>query len=429
MKFETVKSLILFILVGISLLLTLGLWHDSPRYEKVYDSSYVNEVDVGGNEEKKREIIEPSNIVFQSNQGTYFGFDSKKKEKRFYKEMNTWKLSDVLTDSYENENKGGYQIQVEFPTGVPVSFIPSLFEYTEEGFLPSWSFKRLYITLNEASSLIELKFVSTDEVYELTADVKNQRQFDEMKEYFTTGKDLKHYKKIEDTKNVIYTTDEKVSMKQWTLPTDMLEEKGFVDALFSNPSSVWKNTGEAYYSDGQRGMRISQDGLSMEYINPLQETDETLDYSDLLDRVIDKINDHKGWTGDYNLFYVDKKAQKAQFKLYYQNYPILNDKGLTSIEQQWRAGELYSYRRPLFKLTNPLASESTELPAGSAVIEFLKTEADYNVDEIEDIQAGYSLDYSEDYNSVTLIPAWFIYYDKGWIEIDLNDLKDKEGNG
>src|SRR5699024_4799949 len=409
-------------LVGISLLLTLGLWHDSPRYEKVYDSSYVNEVDVGGNEEKKREIIEPSSIVFQSNQGTYFGFDSKKKEKRFYKEMNTWKLSDVLTDSYENENKGGYQIQVEFPTGVPVSFIPSLFEYTEEGFLPSWSFKRLYITLNEASSLIELKFVSTDEVYELTADVKNQRQFDEMKEYFTTGKDLKHYKKIEDTKNIIYTTDEKVSMKQWTLPTDMLEEKGFVDALFSNPSSVWKNTGEAYYSDGQRGMRISQDGLSMEYINPLQETDETLDYSDLLDRVIDKINDHKGGTGDHNLFYVDKKAQQAQVKLYYQNDPSLNDKGLTSIEQQWRAGDWYSYRRPLFNVTNPFASESTELPAGSAVIEFLKTEADYNVDEIEDIQAGYSLDYSEDYNSVTLIPAWFIYYDKGWIEIDLNDL-------
>src|SRR5699024_10861757 len=99
----------------------------------------------------------------------------------------------------------------------------------------------------------------------------------------------------------------------------------------------------------------------------------------------------------------------------------------TSIEQQWRAGELYSYRRPLFKLTNPLASESTELPAGSAVIEFLKTEADYNVDEIEDIQAGYSLDYSADYNSVTLIPAWFIDYHKVYIELDLNDLTDKEG--
>src|SRR5699024_3606589 len=144
----------------------------------------------------------------------------------------------------------------------------------------------------------------------------------------------------EDTKNAIYLSDEKIKMKQWSLPTDMLEEKGFVDALFSNPSSEWKNTGVAYYSDGQRGMRVAQDGLSMEYINPIQERDEDLDYADLLDKVLDKVNDHKGWTGDYNLFAVDKQSQKAQFKLYYQNYPILNDKGLTTIEQQSRSGEL-----------------------------------------------------------------------------------------
>src|SRR5699024_6477516 len=250
MKFETVKSLILLVLVGISLLLTLGLWHDSPRYEKVYDSSYVNEVNDGEDEKKKRDVIEPSNIILQSNQETYFDIDSKKKEKRFNREMNTWKLQDVSTEKYKKKNKG---------------------KYNEEGFLSRWSFKKLYINLNEASSIMELKFVSTDEVYELTADVKNQKQFDEIKEYFTTGKDLKHYKKIEDTKNAIYLSDEKIKMKQWSLPTDMLEEKGFVDALFSNPSSVWKNTGEAYYSDGQRGMRVSQDGLSMEYINPIQE--------------------------------------------------------------------------------------------------------------------------------------------------------------
>lgn len=427
MKLEAIKSIVLFVLVALSLALTLGLWNHSPSYERLYKPSYVSEVDVGGEKEDKREIIAPSEIIFSSND-QYFGFDEPKKQKRFYKEMNSWTLTDFVTGQYTGEPKANYHLKVQFPAPVPVEFIPSLFDLNEEPYLPSWSFQDLYVTVDQNKERLLLKFVSTDGVYEATSSVKSTKIFNQLEQYFITGKNLESYEFFSKGKNPIYIPESSVKMDRWSLTVEMMEESSFVKALFKNPSSVWKNTGEAYYSDAQRGMRISTDQLSMEFINPISSEEEQLDTADLLEKSISKINDHKGWTGDYNLFELDSKSQVVSYRMFYESFPIINEKGLSTIEQKWRDNELYNYRRPLFKLTSPLGSDTVEMPSGKSVLNMIENDSDYKIAEIEKIKLGYKLEYSEDYNTVSLEPTWFMKYEGGWIELRVDKLQKEEGN-
>src|SRR5699024_12576249 len=53
-----------------------------------------------------------------------------------------------------------YQVEVIFPTALPIEVIKSLFTLSEVDDLPSLSFKRMFITFNETYSMLQINFLS-----------------------------------------------------------------------------------------------------------------------------------------------------------------------------------------------------------------------------------------------------------------------------
>src|SRR5699024_8255665 len=96
----------------------------------------------------------------------------------------------------------------------------------------------------------------------------------------------------------------------------------FIDALFSNPSLVKPNQEEAFFTDGQRGMRIFQDGRYLEFIHPIETNDEKLEPAELVDKSIDHINAHKGWNNEYHLESLNPAIGKVEYRLYYDGVPV-----------------------------------------------------------------------------------------------------------
>ncbi|WLV24669.1 two-component system activity regulator YycH [Aciduricibacillus chroicocephali] len=428
MKMETFKSIALFFLVVVSLLLTLSLWNESPRYkERLYSSSYVNEVDVGGKEYKKKDIIDPNQVLFH-NRDSVKGFEFPKDEKEFYIEMSFWSLHDFSTGEAEWNRKKRNEIEVRYPTPVPMKLLSSLFTMDDEVFLPAWSFNRAFITFNQASTAMQIKFLSADGAYEATATINDTVQYKRLMSYFETGNDLIDYIPFGDGPAPIYIPKGEQTVLQRSMGAQMIDEKKFVNALFKKPSMVSKNTGEAYYLDGQRGMRILQNKRSMEYINPIESNKVSMDPADLIDKSATNINEHKGWTADYNLFQVDPKTNTVRYKMYYKGYEVFNNNGLATIEQIWRNDQLYKYRRPLFSLNNSLGGDPITLPSGQELIRALKENSDYDLSGIQDIRIGYHLEYPEsDAHSVILRPSWFMDYKGNWQEIKINKLRNEEG--
>lgn len=203
----------------------------------------------------------------------------------------------------------------------------------------------------------------------------------------------------------------------------MIEPEDFINALFSSPSVVTPNVTEAYFTDGQRGMRIAQDGRRLEYINPIQTNYDPIDEMELIERSVNKINEHKGWTNDYLLEGLDNKKNEISFRLYYEGYPTYDHNQLTVMNQKWREQELYQYVRPLVSIGNLLNATKHTLPAGEEVIATIENASDLDEEEIEDIRIGYKLEYVDDAFSLTLDPGWYILYKGDWINYDSIELE------
>lgn len=426
MKLETVKSFILIILVGVSLLLTLGLWSFSPSYKHLNNTSYVSEVDLGGKDETKRDLIEPSTIVFKT--GTdYLGFRDPRNREALYKDLQSWPLSNFEEGVAERKSKDTYQMELIYPDAVPMEIARDLFTFSEDVLLPGWSFERISIKFDQATSAVEFCFTSEDGAFQATAVIKDTNKYNILWSYFSNERDLVSYTYFDKGNVPIYIPTNNVNMARWSLTVSSIEPTKIVNALFSNPSLVSRNIGEAYYTDGQRGMRVTKDGRAMEFINPIQ-SKEAMSPIDLLNSSIDNINGHKGWTEDYKLVEIDLIKSTVQFKMYYKGFPIFNDQGLATIEQQWLNQELYKYRRPLFILNNSFGDDSIQLPAGSEIIAALEQSSHYNLEDISDIRIGYLLKYQENavYN-IILEPTWYIKHSGVWSELKLAELITEEG--
>lgn len=433
MNYETIKSFILFVLVGISFLLSFILWSYQPKYDLFYDTSYVNEVDVGGYDKTKNELIEPKSIIFHNGESIW-GFNKPLERQRFFKELATW----VLYDYQEEDSKGQptleNAVEITFPNAIPVDLMTNLFTFNDEITTPKWSFDRVYITLNEGKQVSELTIISQDKRKQITATIEKLETYYELLSYMEGEKDVtEEFIAYGDKSAPIYIPKDEIELAKKTFIASMIEPELFIDALFSSPSVVTPNISEAYFTDGQRGMRILQEGRRLEYINPIQSNPDSMDTMELIERSVSNINEHKGWTNDFLLDRLDHKANANQivYRLYYEGYPTYDHNQLTTIEQKWREQDLYQYVRPLVSIGNLLNSTKQTLPAGEEVVASIMNSADLDEKNIEDIRIGYTLQYEEDAYSLTLDPAWYVLYQGDWIHYNsiASEQSQKKGGG
>src|SRR5690625_4067169 len=94
MNYEMIKSYLLVILIGVSILLSVALWTYQPNYEQFQDPDYVNEVNIGGEEQEIRDLIAPKSIVFHDNKRA-LGFSKPTDGEAFYESMQTWEMYDI----------------------------------------------------------------------------------------------------------------------------------------------------------------------------------------------------------------------------------------------------------------------------------------------------------------------------------------------
>src|SRR5690625_4446003 len=193
MNYEVIKTYILTFLVLTSLLLTFALWNYQPNLEPLYgNSEFANEADLGGREEMKRSLIQPSTTVFKNDE-QYYSFKSPVVASKFYQEMQDWLLSDLQVNEATGRPSNHYQLEFIFPNILPVEIVRNLFNISEEDQLPNWSFKRMFILLDEETSLLQLMFLSVDGEQELTYNVNNSEVFTLLWSYFENPDDLMEY--------------------------------------------------------------------------------------------------------------------------------------------------------------------------------------------------------------------------------------------
>lgn len=416
MNYETVKSFILVVLVGISFLLSFILWSYQPNYDYFYEDSYVNEVDIGGVERSRNDLFKPKEIVFHHYNNIY-SFMRPIERESFYKELTSVVLYDVkVSDLTERPDINNDQfIEFVYPNPIPAQMITSLFSFEEEVTPPEWSFERIYLTFNEEPRTLKITFVSIDERNELTATIEKSETYELLLDYVDGHESLEEYMAIGNEIRPIYIPKNRVTLSSKTLVASEINPERFIDTLFADPNLVTPNMKEAYFTDGQRGMKVVHGGRKLQFINPIQTDGNDLLPVELIDKSITNINEHKGWTNNFLFEEIDYVTQSIKFRLHYDGYPIFDHYTLSEMKQSWKDQVLYEYDRPLIKMGELLNSQTVELPSGLEIITALEKDPDYEIENVEAVEVGYFLNYIDDNHSLILEPAWFILYENEWI--------------
>lgn len=427
MKFESIKSFTLIILVGISLLLTFGLWSFQPN-EGVLPDQDLESFDIGGETLTTQDLVRPSTILFHTNNGHYSFADNN--QQKLYEDMKSWTLNDFQLAQEAESPQDNRRMEIKFPEALPLEIVRNLFTFSnlDSVELPKLTFKQIGITLNHDNKSLTMYFISESGQPLATALVKNVSKYNLLLSYIEEKDGLKKLITFEKGKEPIYIPRDNVSLLKRRYTVSTISPTKLVDALFSETTLVEKS--EVNYTDGISELRLFNQGRTARFINSAysDEDFERIPTLDLLQFSRLKINDHKGWTDNYRIVEINPQSNMIRYRMYYKGYPAFSDTNLTSIEQQFRNnGNLYIYRRPLISLNRVLPEmEEVKLKSGVELISYLDREfsATNNIAEIQDIKIGYDYMYNDDSSyTVTLTPAWFVKINDEWQLIDFEPKK------
>ena len=444
MKLETVKSFVLVVLIGASLLLSYTLWSYQPNSDMTLGGEIVdNEMNAGGFSDKtKRSMVKPMDIIFHSPNG-YYGFIKATDRDTLYEQMQSWVVTNFSAGGVENYDTSEQGVELIFTDEIPMEIINSLFSFgTDDIVFPSWSMNRIFISFIDESKSLNVEFISSDKNNTATAVINDTASYDQLWTTLTSLDDeiLTEYVALNDDSSAIYIPAGKVSLPTYSITPADINPNLFVNILFPNPAVVRETNsqsiGETYFTDS-RQMSVYNDRLRMEYVNHGVSTlDEQsfISETELLDRTITHINSHFGWTGDYRLEDINSQSNRVSFQKYYKGYPVFSNSKLSTIQQRWALQQnglqLIEYDRPLFQFDYEFSGNGVKsLISGESLIDHLENSTDSTLENIQDLKVGYELQYRDEENSeyIQLDPAWYKKENNSWKKVVFDKHSSQKG--
>ncbi|CAG9622906.1 YycH family regulatory protein [Sutcliffiella rhizosphaerae] len=447
MKYENVKSLILTILVLMSLWLTWNLWTYQPEREFVNNEGVISDVEISQKLERNQ-LVKPNLILYHYEEEHHGAMDSSHIT-RFLDEFKNWSLYDIeLMNSASHRDftsflHGNRKMEVVFPAEIPLNTFRFMTNFSESD-PPSVPISRIVIDFNNQIEGIDpsiyLVNYAEEEVYR--AKVSSLSLYELERSFYQTGRTFPSYLAVpaEEDRYLFLpalANEEEQRHRKYHYFTDQLNPELFKDALFSNPNIVAKDQtidGEIYRDDSSL-MRVHAQDSKLQYVNPGNSSGSgnSMDFN-VIERGIDFVNDHAGWTGPVENYRLDRwnrlsLGHTVHFRMYLGDLPIFNfdPDGTAEIKQIWNNNEIYEYERPTFEFGVLVTQESKQLPSGNRVMQELNR-LKVDLSNVSNIRIGYELRKDPSQEKIFILdPVWLYQEGNFWTKINITDNDDLEG--
>ncbi|UOQ95481.1 two-component system activity regulator YycH [Halobacillus shinanisalinarum] len=427
MNFETLKSIMLLILICFSLLLTVGLWNYQPSLDEREKGSLVEETTIGGKEAQISSLIAPSQFVFHKN-GEHYSFKNGKDREDTYEVMKNWTLFNVQPIDNSGVPEEGRMMEVIFPTNIPAQTIKNLFNFGDQNFTPPvGEFKRIFFTFNDNGGVDVFFKPELEDATAFRASLRSENIY-KLEELLAADEGLREQTMFTGNgEKRIFLPETPVEVHSHIMDTTTLPITPLKNTLFEDPSIV-RNfpapRAEQRLTDGLGNLEVTEGWKRMIFTELLlgeSSSQVAMSSFEVLERSISFINAHQGWTDTFRIGDLSASNTSVTYQMYQKDLPVLaSDDDIHTIEVNYQNGEEQRYARPLVRL-EPSINESKgnhELPSGKKVIAVIQESRLYNIKLIEDIKIGYKLvEQSGGYGGYSLIPAWFVLENGSWKEI------------
>ncbi|MBB6282983.1 YycH family regulatory protein [Geobacillus subterraneus] len=434
--YEAIKTVVLTVLVLISITLTFVLWTYYPKYDVLQNDEYIQHVSVSNTQVDTAMVVQPKQMLIHKN-GVHYAVTKEEEKNEVLKEMEKWTFDDfenisssVSPGKFLTFLNGKERLEIIYPDEVPIDIYRLIFTVEDKG-LDDLSFDRILVPLGGEDEF-PVYFISTDKrkIYRATASSASLAMISRL------AKETNHFPRyfaypVSETKQ-LYLPESEVALSSLQYYTDELDVDKFKEALFSDPSFVKKDLipfGEEY-TDGSRLMNVDFLQRTLLYVNPAARASnisQTKSETHLIQKSIDFVNEHGGWTDLYHFARWSEEDRKVIFRLVVNGYPVFNEYGMSEIVETWGANDLMKYQRPLFRLEIADRNRTPKtLPSGRDIVKQLGAMKGIRKALVKDIAIGYELVKDPEREKVIrLEPAWFYLYGQTWKKVNVGE----EGRG
>lgn len=434
MNYESIKSILLSILVLLSFLLTWNIWTYQPKYEEMENPEYIKEVSIGSSKADISSIVKPVQIFYHKN-NYHYGTTNSQELNSVVKEVKKWQILELKNISssfkkleFQNFSRQNGFIEIVYPDEITIDVLKKIYQIDDKD-LHSITFDKIILDHQDvAKDSAKVYFVSSKfrKVYFAKSD---EFSFGEIEKKYQNAANLysRYFPYEVSESRTIFLPEEKIQLNKYQYYVHFLDADKFKDALFSDPSIVKKEIlpTQLEYTDGSRLMEVDLTNHILSYVNPQGNEENESELNDLLEQSVDFINDHGGWTDTYQFFSLDKYNEQTTFRLYLNGVPTFNQYGMAEIIQYWKSNDIYSYNRPMIKLQlSDRDNEPQELPSGHSAIEKIEEIPNYNPEFLDAVVVGYELiqDYSKENmlrdRTIIFEPAWYYCYSGAWRKVN-----------
>jgi regulatory protein YycH of two-component signal transduction system YycFG len=427
MKRERIKTIILAILVVLSIYLSLKIVNYQPEFKKMQkekniQENYIQNVVSGEN------LLSPVQMNIHS-EGEHFGNSNEIQLKSVMEELSKWTISSLkdVSSNYSNINlsesiRDFKNIELVYADSVSFEVYKKYIKVSQKSNL-NIHFDRVIIPFETGENFI--LFVSLDDKKVIEAKVNNE-QNDELLHLVESLKETmdKVSPIVAASNKIIYTPSQEVKVIQKKYYRKVINQKKFEQALFSDSQNLRQSLAGTIetVSDGVSMMNVNLDSLTMSYVKPVLGIGDILDLTEKQSKSIDFVNSHAGWDERYRYVATSGFESTIKYRLFVDNCPVFNDKGMSEISVSPGKESVEMYNRPIFYLDFELYSPDLKeytLRSGLEVLEQLKSLKDFQMDRLENLTVGYSMEEDEERNDVTnLVPDWYYKYNGVWNKIE-----------
>ena len=421
MKYENIKSVILTILVGISLLVTWSLWTFLPSYEELEKADTVKEVALSPKKDIK-DIVKPNQIIFHKEKD-YFGTSEEIEVENMMNEVSRWNFDHFRNISSEVENlssivENNEVVDIRFSGSIPINLYKNVLLIKDKD-LPHFNFEQIVINMHiENQEFGVIYFISHEDhqVYHSLVPISSILSMKE--KYFNEANRYDKYFLFKaGSERMIYLPKNETELVSYQYLTKKLDPEKFKNALFSDPSLVQKNdvaTGQEY-TDASNLMRVTKESNMILYVDPAEEETQVINSNDVLQKSINFVNEHGGWTDNYHYFGLDNDQKTVLFRLYLEGHPIFSENSdVSELRLVWGKTDISRYVRSNFSLGILTTTYPGKLESGREALERIRQMDQFNVDLLEDVTIGYQMKKDSQSLLVDIVPCWYYLYDGVW---------------
>lgn len=417
---EPIKSLILFFLVLMSLVLTFMIWNYKPDYPFTEDPQ--GDSILIGDTKKIPDIIKPYRMLFSTEEGfsgavSPTAIDSVMQYFNELKAKNFTFVNASLSAEKVNEMvRVPNRMTMFFPSDIPLQTFQSVLSIEEPEF-NGVVFNRLIIdwkAVNETQQ-VQVFFVSTsnETLCRVDIEIEDTAEFNEL--FIVQPKNyLEEYVEQPRENNLsLYVLANSFEANQYTYFTFEIRPELFKNLLFEDTNIVEKTVEGALeeYNDDMSLLKFDTEKKIMNYLDPATESISAITPYKLLTYSFDFLNEHGGFTNDYRFASMNLQKHIVEYQLYLQGYPVFSSTALTRISTTWGEDRIHRYRRPYYylDLDFDLETEITvkKLDSGVDMVHYIEKHPELDLSKIDDIVIGYDLIQNPDSRLFRLEPSWF----------------------